>query len=108
MRYAVGKPNSLMLEFARQKLQQPAEGLGPFGAGGVAVRRKKLIIGDRLDTDIRAGVEAGIDTLLVLSGVSQLADVREFGFRPTMILEGLDEISFKMGQWMREESRHDT
>ena len=52
--------------------------------------------------------QLGIDTLLVLSGVSQLEDVRPFGFRPTMILEGLDEISFKMGQWMREESRHET
>ena len=99
--YYVGKPNPLMLEFARQRLQRPAEGL----QAGVAARRKTLIIGDRMDTDIRAGVESGIDTLLMLSGVSNLSDVREFGYRPTIILESLSECSLKMGEFWREESR---
>ena len=81
-----------MLEFARQKLQQPAEGLGPFGAGGVAVRRKTLIIGDRMDTDILCGLEAGMDTVLVMSGVTTAAEVNKFAFRPTIILNGILDV----------------
>ena len=99
--YAIGKPNPLVLEFARQKLQRPAYGL----EAGVAARRKTLVIGDRMDTDIRAGVEAGIDTLLVLSGVTELRDVREFGFRPTMVMDGLEDCSTKMVAFWRERSR---
>ncbi len=54
--YFVGKPNPLMMRIALRKL-------------GVQ-REDTIIIGDRMDTDIVAGIEAEIDTCLVLSGIS--------------------------------------
>ncbi len=76
--YFVGKPNPLMMRHALRRLN--------------AQREETVIIGDRMDTDIMAGVEAEIETVLVLSGVSAEADVRRFAYRPRHILEGVFEI----------------
>lgn len=66
--YFVGKPNPLMIRQAMQKLD--------------ARRQSTVIIGDRIDTDIRAGVEAGIETVLLLSGVSTESDLHKYAYRP--------------------------
>jgi NagD protein len=47
------------------------------------------MIGDRMDTDVVAGIEAGLDTILVLSGVTKLEDIERFPFRPGRILNGI-------------------
>lgn len=76
--YFVGKPNPLMMRIALKKL---------------GVRREEtIIIGDRMDTDIVAGIEAEIDTCLVLSGISNEHTIDEFAYRPHYILEGVNEI----------------
>jgi NagD protein len=76
--YFVGKPNPLMMR----------HGLRLLGAR----RECTAIIGDRMDTDIVAGVEAEIETVLVLSGVTAREDIPRFPYRPSHILEGVYEI----------------
>lgn len=76
--YIVGKPNALMMTLATKKL-----GVHPDDA---------VMVGDRLDTDIVGGMEAGMDTCLVLSGVSSRADLDHFPYRPTHIYESVASI----------------
>lgn len=76
--YIVGKPNSLMMMIARHKLGTLAE--------------ETVMIGDRMDTDMVAGMEAGMRTCLVLSGVSRRETVDEFPYRPDFILDSVADI----------------
>lgn len=76
--YYVGKPNPLMTRLALGKLQsQPYE---------------TAIIGDRIDTDIIAGIEADITTVLVLSGITKREDLQRWGYRPDYVLDGVRDI----------------
>ena len=50
------------------------------------------IVGDRMDTDIVAGIESGLDTVLVLSGVTSRAEISRFPYRPRLVLENVGEI----------------
>ncbi len=76
--YFIGKPNPLMMRMALKKLG--------------CRREDSIIIGDRMDTDIVAGIESEIDTCLVLSGISNLKTAGDFPYRPHYILEGVNEI----------------
>ncbi len=77
--YYIGKPNALMTRTGLKILDiHSSEG---------------AIIGDRMDTDIVAGLETGLDTVLVLSGVSTLKTVEQFAYRPTVILNGVGDIA---------------
>jgi NagD protein len=76
--YFVGKPNPLMMRHGLRRLN--------------AHRMDTAIVGDRMDTDIVAGVESEIDTVLVLSGVTSLQDIPRFPYQPKYILEGVFEI----------------
>ena len=51
-----------------------------------------MIIGDRMDTDIVAGIETGLDTVLVLSGVTSPSECENFPYRPRLILNGVGDI----------------
>jgi NagD protein len=51
-----------------------------------------VIIGDRMDTDIIAGIESNIDTVLVLSGVTSMEDIDKFPYRPKYILNGVGDL----------------
>ena len=51
-----------------------------------------VMIGDRMDTDIIAGIESGMDTVLVLSGVTSREDCQKFPYRPRLILDGVGDI----------------
>jgi NagD protein len=77
--YFVGKPNPLMMR----------QGLKRLGCK----REDAVIIGDRMDTDIVAGVESEIDTVLVLTGVTAREDLPRFSYRPKMVLDGVGDIS---------------
>jgi NagD protein len=77
--YFVGKPNPLMVRHALSKL-----------AGS---REQTVMIGDRMDTDIIAGIEAGIDTVLVLTGVTTRENAGRFAYRPTHILESITDLA---------------
>ena len=50
------------------------------------------MIGDRMDTDMVAGIETGLYTTLVLSGVTDRADIRKFPYRPQLVLNGVGDI----------------
>jgi NagD protein len=76
--YFVGKPNPLMMRHGLRRLN--------------ASREETAIIGDRMDTDIQAGVESEIETVLVLSGVTKLDEVPHYPYQPRHILEGVYEI----------------
>ena len=73
--YFVGKPNPLMLRHGLQMLGCHS---------GEAV-----MIGDRMDTDVIAGIESNLDTVLVLSGVTRQEDISRFPYRPRWVLDGV-------------------
>ena len=56
------------------------------------------MVGDRMDTDVVAGIEAGLRTFLVLSGSTRLADVEAFPFRPTEILDSVQDLVERVPQ----------
>ena len=51
-----------------------------------------VMVGDRMDTDIIAGVESGMRTILVLSGITPREAIEHYPFRPTWVLESVAEI----------------
>ncbi|KAJ2960145.1 hypothetical protein NQZ79_g4453 [Umbelopsis isabellina] len=73
-----GKPSALIMRYAQHAL-----GLN---------RQETCIIGDRMDTDVVAGVNSQIDPVLVLSGVTKIEDLRSFPYRPFVVLKGVFEI----------------
>jgi NagD protein len=70
--YFVGKPNPMMFRSALNRISAHSE--------------STVMVGDRMDTDIVAGIEAGLDTILVLSGSTQPADIDRFPYRPGRVL----------------------
>jgi NagD protein len=76
--YFVGKPNPLMLRHGLKMLGCHSDDIA--------------FIGDRMDTDIIAGIESNIDTVLVLSGVTALEDIDNFPYRPKYVLNGIGDI----------------
>ena len=77
--YFVGKPNPLMMRHALKRLE--------------CSRSESVIIGDRMDTDIIAGIESELDTVLVLSGVTSLEGIDKFPYRPKYILRDVGVIA---------------
>jgi NagD protein len=73
--YFVGKPNPMMFRSALNRISAHSE--------------TTVMVGDRMDTDIVAGIEAGLDTILVLSGVTTPADIERFPYRPGLVLESI-------------------
>ncbi|MFW6245042.1 MAG: HAD-IIA family hydrolase [Fibrobacterota bacterium] len=76
--YIVGKPNSLMMTIALNQLGVQA--------------KETVMIGDRMDTDIVAGMEAGMKTALVLSGVSSEDSLNDFPYKPDYIFDNVGQI----------------
>ena len=76
--YFVGKPNPLMLRHGLNKINCHSNEIA--------------FIGDRMDTDIIAGIESNIDTVLVLSGVTAMEDIDKFPYRPKYILNGVGDL----------------
>ena len=76
--YVVGKPNPMMFRSAMNKIGAHSE--------------NTAMIGDRMDTDIVAGIEAGLHTVLVLTGISDQAEIERYPFRPDEILQGVHEL----------------
>jgi len=77
--YFVGKPNALMMRTGLSMLNVHSN--------------EAAMIGDRMDTDIVAGIETGIDTALVLSGVTRREDIAAFPYRPKYVLDGVGNIA---------------
>ena len=76
--YIVGKPNPMMFRSAMNKI----------GAHST----NTAMIGDRMDTDIVAGMEAGLHTVLVMTGISDQAEIEKFPFRPDEMLNSVADL----------------
>jgi NagD protein len=73
--YFVGKPNPMMFRSAMNRIEAHSE--------------STVMVGDRMDTDVVAGIEAGLDTILVLTGSTRVTDVERFPFRPGRVLDSI-------------------
>jgi len=76
--YVVGKPNPMMFRSAMNKIGAHSE--------------NTAMIGDRMDTDIVAGIEAGLHTILVLTGISDQAEIDRYPFRPDEVLNSVADL----------------
>jgi NagD protein len=73
--YSIGKPNPLMMRSALNAIEAHSE--------------YTTMIGDRMDTDVIAGLEAGVHTILVLSGVTSDKMLDRYPYRPSRIVESV-------------------
>lgn len=78
--FFVGKPNPLMMRMALNYLDLHSE--------------DTVMIGDNMRTDIIGGVQSGLETILVLSGVTRREDITQFAYQPTQIVQSVADIQF--------------
>ena len=76
--YVVGKPNPMMFRYAMNMIGAHSE--------------TTTMVGDRMDTDVISGMEAGLRTVLVLSGVTQRAEIERFPFRPNLVRDSVADL----------------
>lgn len=76
--YYIGKPNPLMMRTALNRIGGHSE--------------TSVMIGDRMDTDVKSGLEAGMRSILVLTGSTQVDEIPQFPFRPTAVLDGIADV----------------
>ncbi|GMA87348.1 acid sugar phosphatase [Angustibacter aerolatus] len=76
--YYIGKPNPLMMRTALNRIDAHSE--------------TTVMIGDRMDTDVISGLEAGLRTLLVLTGSTKREQVERFPYRPTRVLDSIADV----------------
>jgi len=76
--YFIGKPNPMMMRSALNAISAHSE--------------SAAMIGDRMDTDVLCGLEAGLETILVLSGISTRGEVERYPYRPSRIIESVAEL----------------
>jgi NagD protein len=81
--YFVGKPNPLMMREALRAIDAHSE--------------TTVMIGDRMDTDIVAGMEAGLQTILVLTGITSREEARRFPFLPSRIVDSVADLVDDIG-----------
>ena len=81
--YYVGKPNPLMMRTALNTIDAHSE--------------TTAMIGDRMDTDVVAGIEAGLETTLVLTGVTQRDEVERFPYRPARVVDSVADLLDDLG-----------
>jgi NagD protein len=73
--YFVGKPNPMMFRSALNRIEAHSE--------------NTFMVGDRMDTDVVAGIEAGLETILVLTGSTKIEDIERYPFRPSRVLDSI-------------------
>jgi NagD protein len=76
--YFVGKPNPLMMRTALRYLNEHSE--------------NAIMIGDRMDTDVRVGTESGLETILVLTGVTTREMIDQFPYQPTRVVNSVADL----------------
>ena len=77
--YYVGKPNPMMMRSALNVLDAHSE--------------TSAMVGDRMDTDVISGLEAGLETVLVLTGVATREETERFPFRPSRVVESIADLA---------------
>lgn len=83
--FVIGKPSPVMVRSARKALGLEAA--------------ETTIIGDTMDTDIMGGVQLGYKTILVLTGVSTMEELRKYAFKPDMVVNSVSDIKLPMPWW---------
>ena len=83
--YFVGKPNPLMMRSALNRIDAHSE--------------TTVMVGDRMDTDVVSGLEAGMRTILVLTGSTRPEQVERFPYRPTHIMDSVADIVDLVDEW---------
>jgi NagD protein len=83
--YFVGKPNPLMMRSALNRIDAHSE--------------STVMVGDRMDTDVISGLEAGLRTILVLTGSTKAAQVARFPYRPTRVVDSVADIVGLVDEW---------
>jgi NagD protein len=81
--YFVGKPNPLMMRSALNAIDAHSE--------------TTAMIGDRMDTDVVAGIEAGLETVLVLTGVTTREEAERFSYRASRVVESVADLVDELG-----------
>ena len=81
--YFVGKPNPLMMRSALNAIDAHSE--------------TAAMIGDRMDTDVKSGLEAGMHTVLVLTGSTSAAETERFPYRPARIVDSIADLIDELG-----------
>jgi len=81
--YFVGKPNPLMMRSALNAIDAHSE--------------SAAIIGDRMDTDVVSGIEAGLETILVLTGSTLRDQTQRFPYRPSRIVDSIADLIDELG-----------
>ena len=76
--YFVGKPNPVMIRAALNRIDAHSE--------------ETVMVGDRMDTDVVAGIEAGLRTYLVLTGSTHIQDVEKYPYRPSDVRNGIGDL----------------
>lgn len=76
--YYVGKPNPLMMRTALNRIGAHSE--------------TSVMIGDRMDTDVKSGLEAGMRSILVLTGSTRPEEITQYPYRPTRVLDGIADV----------------
>ena len=76
--YFIGKPNPLMMRFALNRLEAHSE--------------STVMVGDRMDTDIISGLEAGLRTVLVKTGSTRPDQIETFPYRPTKVVDSIADL----------------
>ena len=87
--YFVGKPNPLMMRSALNRIDAHSE--------------STVMVGDRMDTDMVSGLEAGLRTILVLTGSTRPDQVERFPYRPTYIRESVADLVELVDMWDSDE-----
>lgn len=77
--YYVGKPNPVMMRSALNHIGAHSE--------------DTVMIGDRMDTDVKAGIEAGLRTVLVRSGITDDAEITRYPYRPTAVKDSVADLA---------------
>lgn len=77
--YYIGKPNPIMMRSALNTIGSHSE--------------RTVMIGDRMDTDVKCGLEAGMRTVLVRSGITDDAEINRYPYRPTLVVDSVAELA---------------
>ncbi|HZJ07852.1 MAG TPA: HAD-IIA family hydrolase [Nocardioidaceae bacterium] len=88
--YFVGKPNPLMMRSALNRIDAHSE--------------TTVMVGDRMETDIISGLEAGLRTILVLTGSTKPDEIDRFPYRPTEVVQSVADIVSFVEDWYDESS----
>ncbi|UOE47801.1 HAD-IIA family hydrolase [Mucilaginibacter sp. SMC90] len=83
--FVIGKPSPVMMRSAATYMElEPSQ---------------TTVVGDTMETDIKGGVYMGFKTILVLSGIAEKENLNAYGFKPTLVVDSVNQIQFPLNWW---------